>query len=106
MDAAGNEEMNMAKTYKSHLAAKMAYAKAERAFETTRDAAINAHHAIIANGIPENYTARMAPYATAQEAARLMMVEVYEAAQAQGYWVRSRHLGYNPTRELIQANID
>ena len=41
-----------------------------------------------------------------EDAAWDAMKAIYDAAKAQGIFIRSYELNYNPTRELIAANID
>jgi hypothetical protein len=93
-------------TFKSHRAAKIAFGKAERAYEAARSARIDAHHAAIAGGYGETYDAEIAPFNAAENAAFAHMEAVWTAAKDQNFYCHSYHLGHNPTRELIARNID
>lgn len=42
----------------------------------------------------------------AYETARQNALAIYEAATKQGFFIKSWWFGYNPTRDLIAANID
>lgn len=134
------------KPFKSARAAKIAYGKAERAWEVARDARIGVVHAqrdpetkaqateserAQLNALRAEYeaiegdarfesaafnaycslwntiSARPEKEARAiEDAAWAQMKAVYEQAIAQGFWVNSYHLGHNPTRDLIAANMD
>lgn len=93
-------------TFKSDRAARIAYGKAERAWETARSAKNSARYECIKDGVPEDFAEQMAPHEAAEAAAYDKMVAVYEAAKAQGIWISSYHLGHNPTRDLIAMNMD
>ncbi len=93
------------KAFKSERAAKMAMTKAEKAYVEALGVAGRAYRD--AMGMPgvdpieywrEKEALRDQPYKAA--------LAVYEQAKSQGFWVRSWHFGYNPTRDLIAANID
>lgn len=95
-------------TFKTQRAAQMSMAKAEKAYAvasaaeretylawccdhtSTRDASVNAHEA--------NKAARETAHDHAET--------VHAAVKAAGFCVRSRMFDYDPTRELISANID
>lgn len=135
------------RTFKSARAARMAYTKAEKAYNAARNAEIDIRHADNAArdamfqptadetarlaAMRAEYEAIEAParYQSAAftghcdlmneisdrplraagaktKAAWEAMKAIYEAAQKQGMWIRSYHLNYNPTRDLIAANID
>jgi len=93
-------------TFKSDRAAKMAYTKAEKAYDAAR-AAVNAQtHEYRQTGWNEERFAVIrgleAKASEALEAARA----VYDAAKAQGICIRSWYFSHNPTRDLISANMD
>jgi hypothetical protein len=92
--------------FKSDRAAKMAMTKAERAYVEAKHAAVCAYGDAMANpelGSPLDYHEKKRVEADlAWEKAH----EVYQAARAQGFWVKSWHFGSNPTRDLILNNMD
>ncbi len=102
-----------AMTFKSELAAKMAYKKAEKAALATRtvaqfvDQAANA--ALPWDGTEKRAAEReafMKAIIAADVSAWAHARCIYDAARAQGFWIKSWHFGYNATRDLIAANID
>lgn len=100
-------------TFKSEQAAKVAYKKAEKAAMQTRNASAFVDQTVNAelpwDGTEERAAAREA-FTKAVIAADVAAWErarcIYDAARAQGFWIKSYHFGYNPTRDLIAANID
>jgi hypothetical protein len=93
------------KPFKSDRAAKMAMTKAEGAYEDALRADADARRESWKLDCDEGRAMRDAAEA-ALDVAREYAEAVYAQAQAQGFWVRSQHFGYNPTRDLILANID
>lgn len=95
-------------TFKSDRAAKMAMTKAEKAYVAMRDARQEAQHAYWRDAT--NDRSKTEEALASAEAAYTKAVDhaeaVYAGARAQGFWVRSWHFGYNPTRDLIAANMD
>ena len=102
----------MKTTYKSERAAKMTYTRAERAYEAARSAENAARWALHHNddNSPRTWTDEEEARVDAMrpETMRLFQVasDVYDAAKAQGFNVRSYHFSENATRDLIAANMD
>lgn len=94
------------KPFKSARAARIAFGKAERAWETARGARINTEHSTRSGGVPLNFEQVLAPFKKAEAAAYRLMVAIYEQAKRQDIYIRSWELGNNPTRDLIRQNID
>lgn len=100
------------KTFKSERAAKMAYTKAEKAWQKACRDASGARWAMYRddNGQPRGWTdeEEAAVNALDVEASRLgdIASDVYTAAREQGHYIYSYHFGVNYTRDLIAANMD
>lgn len=102
-----------AMTFKSELAAKMAYKKAEKAALVTRNASHFVDESVNVvlpwDGTEERAAEReafMKAIIAADVSAWAHARCIYDAARAQGFWIKSWHFGYNATRDLIAANID
>lgn len=94
------------KKFKNARAAKIAYTKAENAWEKAR-AERNAQWCEFAKtGFNEERFAVLRKMDESANALRSIAEAVYNAARAQGFYIRSWHFGYNATRDLIAANID
>jgi hypothetical protein len=94
------------KAFKSERAAKMAYTKAENAWEKMRGIAMAQNHEYSKTGWNNERFAHLrkleadaVPYFEAMRA-------IYNQAKSQGFFIRSWHFGVNPTRDLIAANMD
>lgn len=102
-------------TFKSERAAKMAYTKAENAWEAKRSEGFTARDTYreafrtVGSMDSAEYEALKATEALCEVEAKALfekMHEIYNAAKAQKFYVRSWHFGVNPTRDLIAANMD
>ena len=94
------------KPFKSDRAARIAFGKAERAWESARSARINTEHGTRSGGVPVNFDEIMRPLRKAEDDTYRVMVAIYEQAKKQNIYIRSYELGVNPTRDLIRQNID
>lgn len=113
-DAAEEDDV-ATKTFKSERAAKTAYTKAENAYDAKRNEGFGARdsyrqtlreHGSIDSAVYESLTATEERCAKEAEGLFEEMREIYDAATAQGFYVKSWHFGHNPTRDLIAANMD
>lgn len=102
--------MTTIKPFKSERAAKMAYTKAEKAWEAARSKTCNYYGRTIQD--PNNTKDSSEIFADLRvleaqaDALFEEMREVYCQARSQNFWVKSWHFGCNVTRDLIQANMD
>jgi endogenous inhibitor of DNA gyrase (YacG/DUF329 family) len=104
--------------FKSLRAAKIAYTKAENAWEAARSAYNKFHNenrpfaCVDDSDVGEwadearRVNVKDKELSAAQDAAWDNMKAVYDAAHAQGFYVYSWHFGANATRDLIAANMD
>jgi hypothetical protein len=101
--------------FKSERAAKVAYTKAEKAWEAKRSEGWRARDTIretmrtVGRMDSDEYNTLKATYERCEEEAKTLfasMRAVYEQATKQKFYVRSWHFGANPTRDLIAANMD
>lgn len=96
-----------AKKFVSARAARLAFGKAERAYEAARKMRIKEHHERIANGVPSGLAEAMAPFEKAENDLRLKAQAIYDLATAQGFYISSYTFGRcSTTRDLVAANID
>lgn len=93
-------------TFKSERAAKMAYTKAEKAWEAKRAAVNSQTYEFRKDGWNSERFAIVRALEAEAEVARDAAQTVYNAARAQGFYVRSYYFSVNPTRDLIAANMD
>ena len=95
------------KSFKSERAAKVAMTKAEKAYETARDAVNAVSWAYRDGGMTwDDFLAKEKAAEKVKDVAWAYAQAVYDQARSQGFWVRSWHFGVNPTRDLIAANMD
>lgn len=87
-----------AKPFKSSRSAKTAMTKAIRAYDDARNVWATAN-------FERDFAARDAATHLVADAFDAMSA-VYNAAQAQGFWVRCIHCDGNPTSTLIAQNMD
>lgn len=102
--------------FKSAIAAKQAYTRAENAWEAVRglanDLTWERRRKLQDSGGSmdcaeyEAYDRRIAQTQMEAEAKRVACKAVYDTATAQGHFVKSYHFGHNPTRDLVLQNID
>lgn len=98
------------KPFKSDRAAKMAMTKAERAYNEAQTATGGYYGRCVQD--PNNHQtteeilADLRKLEALRDQAHDYAAAVYEQARSQGFWVKSWCFGYNPTRDLIHANID
>ena len=96
-----------AKKFVSARAARLAFGKAERAYEAARKARINEHHERVANGVPARLAEEMAPFEKVENDLRLKAQAIYDVATAQGFFIKSYTFSrHNTTRDLVAVNID
>lgn len=90
------------KTYKSQRAAALAVSKAEKAYEVAlRNRCTDEYHD--AKLDLDALFARVNEYISKSYE---NLEATINAAREQGFYVRSRHVDPNPTRDLIAANMD
>lgn len=103
------------KPFKSARAAKMAYTKAEKAWDAKRSEG-HAARATICRTMREqgsmasdDYRACVATEKRCEAEAAVLFETaraIYNRAKEQGFYINSWHFGYNATRDLIAANMD
>lgn len=98
--------METMKPFKSERAAKMAYTKAENAWEEARSAVNRQSSEFNQDGWNEERFAIVRAMEAKADEKRLAAKAVYDQARSQGFWIKSYHFNYNPTRDLIAANMD
>jgi len=108
--------MNTTKPFKSARAAKIAYTKAEKAWEAKRSEGFAARDEIRIGMRHNGGTMPSDEYNTLKatedrcEAEAAVLFEkmrlIYNKAEAEGHFIKSWHFGHNPTRDLIAANMD
>lgn len=107
--------MSTTKPFKSARAAKIAYTKAEKAWDAKRSEGWTARDTIREKmrqdgSMPSaEYDALKATEdrcAAEAEALFETMRLIYNKATAEGHWIKSWHFGHNPTRDLIANNMD
>lgn len=92
--------------FKSDRAAKLAFRKVEKTAKAARDARVNFDCAQRETGWSEEAFAESRRLKAIEDTAWETASQVYNRVRAEGFWVRSWHFGYNPTRDLISQNID
>ncbi len=94
-------------TFKSDRAARIAFGKAERAWEETREPARFAgDEARKAGKSYEEAQEILEKAQRIERAAYAKAAGIYNAAREQGIWIRSYEFNYSATKELIAMNID
>lgn len=96
----------MTKQFKSERAAKMAYTKAEKAWEAARGATARQTHEFNPGGWNEERFAVIRELRAKEVPLFEAMRAIYEQATAQKFYIRTWHFGVNPTRDLVSANMD
>ena len=92
--------------FKSAHAAKIAYRKAENTYEAARSDRRDYEFACQTDGFCDEAFTEITRLREIENLAYEVAGAIYAKAQAEGHWVRSWHFNYNPTRDLIHANMD